>query len=83
MAAKQASTKRASLMHAHFVLEPFYNRRDEQGLKSSVELKKLSPLATQTNRCWWISTQTDANGELRMCGDSKTMSGPKPKQLAT
>ena len=55
------------------VLEPFYNKRDEQGLKSSVELTKLSPLVTQA----------DANGGIRVCGDSKTNSGPEPKQLVT
>ena len=54
-------------------LGPFCDRRVEQGLKSNVEITKLSPLATQA----------DANGGLRVCGDSKTKSGPKPKQLAT
>ena len=60
MVTQQASTKRAPLMHGYDsdgaqVLEPFYNRRNEQGLKRNVELTKLLPLATQA----------DASGGIR------------------
>ena len=50
------------------VLKAFYSRRDIQELESIVELMKLSFLAMQADR----------SGELRVCGDSKSKSGPKP-----
>ena len=55
MVAKQASTKRTSLILGYesdktqLASEPFYNRQDEQGFKSNVERTKLSPQATQAN----------------------------------
>ena len=80
MAAKQASTKRTSLMlgndsdDTQLVLK-HYRRRDEQRLESNVKLPKLFPMTTQV--------EADSSGGLRVCGDSKTKSGPKPKQLVT
>ena len=50
------------------LLKTFYSRRDEQRLESNDELMKLFPMTTQADR----------SGGLRMCGDSKTKSGPKP-----
>ena len=79
MAAKQASTKRTSLMlgndsdEKQLVLKTFYSRSDEQRLESNVTLKKLFPMTMQADR----------SGRLKVCDDSKTRSGPKPKQLVT
>ena len=55
------------------VLKTFYNRRDEKRLESNVGLTKLFPMTTRADR----------SGGLGVCGDSKTKSGPKPKQLVT
>ena len=79
MAAKQASTKRTSLMLGYDrdenqrVLKAFYNKRDEQGLEINVQLTKLLPMTAQVDR----------RGGLRVSSNSKTKSGPKPKQLVT
>ena len=79
MAVKQASTKRTFLMFGNdsddtqLVLKTFYSRRDEQRLKSNVELMKPFPMTAHADR----------SGALRVCADSKTKSGPKPKQLVT
>ena len=73
--AKQASTKRMSLMlgndsdETQLILKTFYSRRDEQRLESNVKLTKLFP----------IKTQVDRSGGLKVCDYSKTKSGPKPK----
>ena len=56
---------------AQLVLKTFYSRRDEERLESDVEPMKLFPMTTQADRI----------GGLRVCDDSKTKSGPKPKQL--
>ena len=69
MAARQASTKRRYT----FIFKAFYSRRDEQRLESNIELTKQFPMIVQADR----------NGGLRVCGDSKTKSGPKRKQLVT
>ena len=69
MAARQASTKRRYT----FSFKTFYSRRDDQRLESSIELTKQFPMTVQADR----------NGGLRVCWDSKTKSGPKPKQLVT
>ena len=64
MAAKQASTKRTSLMlgndsdDTQLVLKTFYSRRDEQRLESNVELPKL----------FSMTTQADSSGGLRFSG---------------
>ena len=77
--AKQASTKQMSLMLGYdnnttqLVLKAFYSRRDVQELESNVELTKLLFLAIQADRI----------GGLRVYGDSKTKSGPKPQRLVT
>ena len=79
MAATKASTKRTSLMlgndsdETKLVLKAFRSRRDEQRQESNVELTKLFPMTTQAER----------SGGVRVCDDSKTKSGPKPKQLVT
>ena len=56
-----------------FSFKTFYSRRDEQRLESNVELTKQFPMTVQADR----------NGGLRVCGDAKTKSGPKLKQLVT
>ena len=79
MAAKQASTatKRTSMMLGNdsdgTQFSKHYHRDDEQRLASKVKLTKLFPMITQADR----------SGGLRVWGDSKTKSGPKPKQLVT
>ena len=79
MAAKQASTKRTSLMlgndsdEKQLVLKRFNSRRDEQRLENNAKLTKPFPM----------TTQADNSDGLKVCDDSKTKSGPKPKQLLT
>ena len=70
MAAKQPSTKRTSLMRGN---DSDNTQLDEKRLESNDELMKLFPMRTQADRI----------GGLRVCGDSKTKSGLKPKQLVT
>ena len=77
--AKQVSTKRMSLMFGidsddtHLLLKTSHRRMDEQRLESNLEVMKL----------FLMIMQVDRNGGLRVCGDLKTKSGPKPKQLVT
>lgn len=81
MAAKQASTKRVSLMlgydchETQLVLKAFYSRKEDEGLKSNVELLKLLLL----------TTQADTNSGLKVWGDLKATAkpGPKTKQETT
>ena len=71
MAAKQASTKRTSLMlgndsdDTQLVLNTFYRRKDEQRLESYVELTKL----------FRMTTQADRSGGFRGCDDWKQSQG--------
>ena len=73
MVATQASTKRLGddSDDTQLDLKTFYSRRDEQSLESNVKLSKLFPMTTRADR----------SGGLRVFGDSRTKSGPKPKQL--
>ena len=77
--ATQASSKQTSLMlgndsdETKLVLKTFKSRRDEQGLESNFEQTKIFPMTTQADRSGW----------LKVCGNSKTKAGPKPKQLVT
>ena len=71
MAAKQASTKRTSLMFGYdsderqLVLKTFYSRRDEERLESNVKLTKPFPMTTEADR----------SDGLKVCDDSKTSQG--------
>ena len=55
------------------VLKTFYSRGDEERLESNVKLTKP----------FLMTTQADRSDGLKVCDDSKTKSGPKPKQLVT
>ena len=76
---RNGGTKRTSLMlgndsdEKQLVLKRFNSRRDERRLENNVKLTNPFPM----------TTQADNSGGLRVCGDSKTKSGPKTKQLVT
>ena len=76
MVAKQASARQVSLVLGYdcqepqLVLKSFYDRKEEEGLKSNTELLKLLLLKTQAGR---------SDGH-KIFSDVKAKPGPKPKQ---